>query len=38
MGTLLVKIDTASFDRRRGFWQVLEPVLVEAFLPQSTVE
>lgn len=38
MGTLLVVINSPSLDRLDGLWQVLEPVLVEALLPQPTVE
>jgi len=38
VGTLLVVIDPPSFDRLSSLDQVLEPVLVEAFLPQPTIE
>jgi hypothetical protein len=38
MGTLLVVINPPSFDRLNSLRQVLEPVLVKAFLSQSTIE
>ena len=38
MGTLLVVINPPSVDRLDSLRQILEPVLVGAFLPQPTIE